>query len=95
VSLTPELEKEIARVDSLWSGCRARYIELGPWLFGEFSIADCMFAPVTSRFVTYGVSLSEGARAYQQQVLNSDAMQAWVQAGRDETEVVDADEAGA
>jgi glutathione S-transferase len=95
VPMTPELEKEIARVDRLWSDCRARYSAGGPWLFGEFSIADCMFAPVTSRFVTYGVSLSDLARAYQRQVLNSAAMQDWIRAGREETEIVEADEAGA
>lgn len=95
VPMTPELEQEIARVDSLWSHYRQKYGANGPWLFGEFSIADCMYAPVTSRFATYGVDLSDTARAYQQQVLNSEAMQAWVQAGREETEIVEADEAGA
>jgi len=95
VPMTPELEQEIARVDRLWSQCRQKYGSAGPWLFGEFSIADCMFAPVTSRFATYGVSLSESAAAYQQQVLNADAMRAWVQAGCEETEIVEADEAGA
>jgi len=94
VSLTPELEKEIARVDSLWSGCRARYAALGPWLFGEFSIADCMFAPVASRFATYGVALSESATQYQRQVLNHDRMKLWIAQGQAETEVVEADEAG-
>lgn len=95
VPMTPELEKDIARVDSLWSSCRARYSAKGPWLFGEFSIADCMFAPVASRFATYGVALSEPATLYQQQVLNHDKMQLWIRAGQAETEVVEADEAGA
>ena len=95
VPVTPELEQQIARVDNLWSYYRNKYGARGPWLFGEFSIADCMFAPVTSRFVTYGVTLSDTARTYQQQVLNSEAMQAWIQAGREETEIVEADEAGA
>jgi glutathione S-transferase len=94
VLMTPELEKEIARVDSLWSVCRAKYAALGPWMFGEFSIADCMFAPVASRFATYGVALSESAAQYQQQVLNHDKMKLWVAHGQAETEVVEADEAG-
>ena len=92
--MTPELEKEIARVDSLWSVCRAKYAALGPWMFGEFSIADCMFAPVASRFATYGVALSESAAKYQQQVLNHDKMKLWIAHGQAETEVVEADEAG-
>ncbi|TGN39305.1 glutathione S-transferase family protein [Marinobacter confluentis] len=95
VPMTPELENEIARVDRLWSDCRAKYSAGGPWLFGDFSIADCMFAPVTSRFATYGVSLSDRAREYQQQVLNSAPMQDWIRAGSEETEIVQADEAGA
>lgn len=94
VPLTPELDKEIARVDSLWSGCRAKYSAGGPWLFGEFSIADCMFAPVASRFATYGVALSESAGRYQQRLLNHDSMQLWIRQGQAETEVVEADEAG-
>lgn len=94
VPMTPELEKDIARVDSLWSGCRARFSAKGPWLFGDFSIADCMFAPVASRFATYDVSLSEPAKQYQQQVLNHDKMQLWIRGGQAETEVVEADEAG-
>lgn len=95
VSITPELEQEIARVDNLWSACRAKYSTGGPWLFGEFSIADCMFAPVASRFATYGVSLSESAERYQKQVLGHESMQLWTRQAQAETEVVEADEAGA
>ena len=94
VPLTAALEKEIARIDSLWTGYCKAHSSTGPWLFGEFSIADCMFAPVASRFETYGVSLSDTARRYQQQILNHPAMQLWISHGRAETEVVEADEAG-
>ncbi len=52
--LTPQLQADIARVDEIWSGCRSSYGAGGSWLFGDFSIADAMFAPVFFRFQSYG-----------------------------------------
>lgn len=86
--------KDVARIDQIWSGCRERFADQGPWLFGEFSIADVMYAPVVSRFETYGVAVSEASHAYMQSVLAHPAMQEWIAAGKRETEIVEADEAG-
>ena len=58
VPLTPELQTDMARIDQIWSGCRKEYGHAGNWLFGDFSIADAMFAPVVFRFQTYGATLS-------------------------------------
>lgn len=63
VPFNATLEREVARIDRIWSQCRETYSSAGPWLFGEFSIADCMFAPVASRFRTYGVNVSAASTA--------------------------------
>lgn len=53
-----ETAQAITRISSIWGECRAKHGEKGPYLFGAFTIADCFYAPVVSRFRTYGVSLS-------------------------------------
>ncbi len=50
----PERAADIARIEELWSDCRRRFGASGPWLFGEYSVADAMYAPVVLRFRTYG-----------------------------------------
>ena len=55
VALSPAATQDVQRVQALWADCRARFGAGGPWLFGAFSPADAMFAPVALRFVTYGV----------------------------------------
>ena len=55
---------DIARVTAIWRDCRARSGGRGPFLFGAFSIADAMYAPVATRFRTYGVELDPTCQAY-------------------------------
>lgn len=63
--LTGNVQGDIDRIDAMWSECRTRFGKGGDFLFGAFSIADAMYAPVVSRFVTYGpVALSDKAAAY-------------------------------
>ena len=62
-SVSPEVATEVARIESIWNGCRGQYGARGPFLFGPFSIADAMYAPVVSRLRTYGLAVS-GAAAY-------------------------------
>lgn len=83
---TPESLADVARIVSLWSGCRARYGKGGPFLFGAFSIADAMYAPVVLRFRTYEVELPADCRAYSDAVLALPAMQDWIAAAMAETE---------
>ncbi len=85
---------DIARIDSIWSHYTEQNSSLGPWLFGEFSIADCFFAPVASRFSTYGVTLSAAAQKYASLLLNHKSVVAWTEAARAETEIIPRDEAG-
>lgn len=86
---TPDLSldarTDIARVSTIWRDCRARYGVGGDFLFGDFSIADAMFAPVVTRFRTYGIAVDGPAAAYADAVWNLPAMQAWVTGARSES----------
>lgn len=89
-----DLKAEINRIDALWSELRQKYLEQGPWLFGDFSIADCMFAPVVSRFHTYGIKLGGNSGEYMRSVLNHHCVRTWIQHSCTETEVINASEVG-
>ncbi len=91
----PGLLGEVARIDWLWNECRAARSGDGPWLLGEYSIADAMYAPVALRFATYGASLSPVATAYVQAVLADPVIGEWIASARAEPWVIAADEAGA
>lgn len=94
VVMTEDLQEEISRIDSIWTSLRAGYQNRGPWLFGEFSIADCMFAPVVFRFATYNVTVSESSREYMANVLANPKVQLWHKQAKEEVEVIEDDEAG-
>jgi glutathione S-transferase len=81
---TMALEADIERVDEIWNDCRHRFGAGGPWLFGEYSIADAMYAPVVLRFNTYGARISDTARWYMASVLEDTALQQWLQAAQRE-----------
>ena len=90
--MNPDVAKDIARIDSLWRILRRQFGKGGPYLFGEFSAADAFYAPVATRFVTYGVELNGAARAYQQALLESPSVKAWSADAARETEFVAEDE---
>lgn len=94
VHLPDELGRDIDRVIAIWSECHQHYGDRGGWLFGEFSVADAMFAPVVLRMRTYGINLPESALHYPRRLLESAAMQDWLAAAECEIEVIDADEKG-
>jgi glutathione S-transferase len=77
---------DIERIVALWAECRAAADAEGPWLFGSFTAADAMYAPVATRFDTYGVALASGAQAYVTTVLQDGAMQEWIAAAQRETQ---------
>jgi glutathione S-transferase len=86
--LTPSetLFNEIARIDAMWSCCRHRYGENGNYLYGRFSIADCMFAPIAVCFDAYGAKLSSDSNSYLQTLLDNPFIQKWISLGRRERE---------
>lgn len=88
----PAVEKDIARIAQIWASCRSRFGNEGDMLFGRFSIADAMFAPVATRFRTYAVSLPGQAQRYADALLDLPAVRKWCEGGRAETEFVPADE---
>ena len=94
VALPDELTREIDRIIEIWSVCHREFQGDNGWLFGDFSIADAMFAPVVLRFRTYGINLPESAGFFPQRLLQSDAMQEWLAAAETETEVIDREEKG-
>jgi glutathione S-transferase len=91
-SLAPEVRANVARIDALWSDCRARFGAGGAFLFGAFSAADAMYGPVVSRFRTYGVAVSPTAAAYMEAVLGLPAWHAWHDAALREPWVLPHDE---
>ncbi len=90
VGTAPDVLSDIARIDAIWRECLAA--SGGPFLFGEFSIADAMYAPVVMRFNSYHPQLSPEAGAYSRRVTALPAVAAWIAAARSETHIVADDE---
>jgi glutathione S-transferase len=88
-----DVRAEIARVLAIWHDCRVRFGAGGPFLFGGFSIADAMYAPVVLRFLTYGVAIEPALRPWVDALLALPAMQEWLRDGAAESEVLAATEA--
>lgn len=95
VPMTAELAADVARIDALWSDCRRQHADAGPWLFGRYSVADAMFAPVAMRIVTYGLPIETLSRQYLQTVVDDPRLAPWIAAAHAENVVVPEDEAGA
>ena len=94
VERTTELTNDIERIQAIWTNCRNRNSEAGSWLFGDFTIADAMFAPVVFRFNTYNVECDRGGAEYMDTVLNDSDIQLWYEAAKSETEVIETSELG-
>jgi len=73
-----DAKNDIARIKTIWTECCQRYHTSGPFLFGDFSAADAMYAPVVSRFKTYEVSVSQDVADYMNAVWALPAMQSWL-----------------
>ncbi len=69
---------DVARIDALWQAALGHHASTGPWLFGRYSIADAMYAPVVLRFNTYGADLSPPARAYVATALSDPNLKEWI-----------------
>ena len=73
--LRDDTKAQLARIIDAWQSALATY--KGDFLFGQLTVADCMYAPVVSRFATYGVAVPANVRAYMDRVLALPAMQEW------------------
>jgi glutathione S-transferase len=78
------VQRDIDRIFDIWRDTRRRFGWEGPYLFGAFSIADAMFAPVVTRFRTYGVPLDDTCGAYAEAIWRHEPMEEWVEAARRE-----------
>ncbi|MEN3111079.1 glutathione S-transferase family protein [Uliginosibacterium paludis] len=87
-TLSPELVADIQRIETLWTECRQRFGDRDPYLFGAWSIADMMYAPVCLRFESYQVELGPVARDYLQHVLAHPHILEWRAAAEQETAVI-------
>jgi len=86
-NVTADVERDLDRVREIWSRCLDEFG--GPWLLGRFSAADIMFAPVATRFQTYGVTLSGGAREFYDRILGHPLVVEWLEAGQVEKSVIE------
>lgn len=84
-TLSAAAQADIARIKEIWSDCRQRYGRLGPYLFGQFSGADAMYAPVIHRFRTYAIELDPVLQGYVGVMNALPAFQEWTQAALAET----------
>jgi glutathione S-transferase len=75
-----EVMAEVARIEALWSDCRARFGRSGPFLFGAFCAADAMYAPVVARLHNYGLGVGKTARTYMDVVMGLPAWTQWREA---------------
>jgi len=80
-------QSDIDRITAIWRECLGAYG--GPWLFGEFSIADAMYAPVATRFVTYDVKLDRVSAAYVKRVMAHPFVLEWIEAAKLEKEEIE------
>lgn len=92
LGMNPDTARNIARIEELWRDTRARFAVGGPFLFGAFSAADAMYAPVVMRFMTYQPTLASDTQAYCDAVREHPAVAAWIAGAMAETEFVAEDE---
>jgi glutathione S-transferase len=88
--MNDESAADIERITNLWRECRETYGTGGQMLFGEFTIADAMFAPIALRLRTYAVQLDEVCEAYVTALLSLPEVEEWIADAQAEEEVIEA-----
>ena len=89
VPLSDAVEADVVRILNLWAQARARHGSGGEYLFGPWGAADIMYAPVVTRFVTYGVPVPPFAAAYMEAVLHRGDVVEWIEMAQDEPWVIE------
>ncbi|MGE0356648.1 MAG: glutathione S-transferase family protein [Burkholderiales bacterium] len=90
--MTPEVRADVDRIETLWQEARSRFGAGGDFLFGAFSAADAMFAPVVMRLATYGVACAPASQRYCEAVKAASGVRAWIEGALAETQFVAEDE---
>jgi glutathione S-transferase len=78
IALNHAVEADVARIEAAWAHARGTFGKAGPFLFGRFSAADAMYAPVVNRFHTYDVPVSRATRDYMDAIMALPAWKAWI-----------------
>ncbi|SRR5579871_1689397 len=89
IELSDDARANVARIQEIWADCRKRHGECGPFLFGAFSAADAMFAPVVHRFRTYAIAVTKETQAYMETMMALPAFAEWTEAGVAETIIIE------
>jgi glutathione S-transferase len=92
-ALSDNARADIARIQELWTDCRQRYGKAGSFLFGAFTGADAMYAPVIHRFRTYAIDVTSPVRAYMDTMMSLPAFQQWTDEALAEAIVIEKFEA--
>ncbi len=90
--ISADVQTDINRITQIWEYASKQFGSEGSWLFGEFSGADAMFAPIVLRFKGYDVKLTGFAADYSEMVLENKYIKEWVEAGKQETQIIELDE---
>jgi glutathione S-transferase len=87
-----DVTRDVARIQQMWGECRRRFAADGPFLFGRFSAADAMYAPVAARFAGYSIPVDDTVQAYLDALFDLPAFREWKAAGEVESWVLEHDE---
>jgi glutathione S-transferase len=90
--LSEEVRANVARIEMLWKDCRKAHGKRGPFLFGKFTIADAMYAPVATRFQTYSIPVSAASRDYMDALFATPSFRDWKAGAAKEEWIIPADE---
>lgn len=90
--MTPAIQKNVDRLETLWRQARKAHGRGGPFLFGKFSAADAMFTPIVTRLHTFAIPVAKDTEAYMQAIMDTHAFQAWQNAAAKEKWIVPEDE---
>jgi len=88
IKLSAKAQQDVDRIKDIWRKCRSGYGREDEWLFGQFSIADAMYAPIALRLMGYGIPLTGIEASYVQSVINHPDILEWIEAGKLEKEVL-------
>ena len=89
VALSDDARANVTRIQDIWADCHTRYGKQGPFLFGAFSAADAMYAPVVHRFRTYAIPVKREAQPYVDAMMALPAFQQWTRDGLAETLLIE------
>lgn len=89
IALSDDARANVARIQEIWAECHQRYSKQGPFLFGAFSAADAMFAPVVHRFRSYAIPVAAEAQPYVDAMMSLPAFAEWTRDGLAETLLID------